>query len=46
MDMDNKDRQKKFRESRKGEGLIRIELWVKPAWRQKIMELLKQLKGK
>ena len=42
-DMDNKERQRKFKEKRKAQGLKRYEYWLTPAAKQAVDELLKQL---
>lgn len=38
------ERQAALREKRHKEGLIRIEFWIKPAWREAINKLLESLK--
>ena len=42
--MENKDHQKASRDRRKAQGLVRIELWVKPEWKQAIIEFVNKLK--
>ena len=42
--MKNKERQANFKKARKDEGLIRIELWIKPEWKQAIIEYVNKLR--
>jgi len=44
--MRNKDYQKRFKDARKKEGLVRIELWIKPEWKQLFLDKLNKLKEK
>jgi hypothetical protein len=41
--MKNKERQRKFREDRKAEGLVRKDIWIKPNWWQKVKDLITEL---
>lgn len=38
------ERQAALREKRHKEGLIRIELWIRPEWKEVIKKLLEYLK--
>ena len=42
--MENKDRQKKFREERKAAGYKLLRIWIKPEWEERILSKLKLLK--
>lgn len=39
------ERQKDKRQRKKEAGLVKLELWIKPAWREAILKLLDKLKG-
>lgn len=43
--MKNKERQAKFKQSKKEKGFIRIELWINPNWKQAIIDYVNKLKG-
>lgn len=34
------------RQRRKDAGLMRLEIWIRPAWRKKILDFLKKLENK
>lgn len=40
----NLERQEALRQKRHKEGLIRVEFWIKPAWRNAIVKLVNELR--
>lgn len=45
MDMESsKQRQVKFKKAKKEAGFIRIEFWIRPEWKQAILDYIKGLK--
>ena len=41
--MSNKERQKKFRDGKKERGLVLLRLWIKPEWKQAIMDYVNKV---
>lgn len=42
--MKNKVYQKKYKDARRKEGYIQLNVWIKPEWKQAIQELINKLR--